>query len=312
MKNAIFLFTFLNLIQTMKKMFLMAGICLLTASCSNENDVVSNPVETAPVRVEVNDFSMSVEDFAGSGGRTRATVDPSTYNDVKAITLAFYNGSTEVYKATHVKNDGNNSSFGSFSCHLPLGNYTMVVVGYGLLTGDVFTLTSPTEASFSPKARETFVKTQTVNISSTNAVTLSATLERIISGLQIISTDTRVEGVAKIRTTYAKGGLSFSPMTGLATANTGFTVDVSPSKPVGQPVNLASFVFLASDVQDINITIDVLDNSDKVLFTKTIPNVPFKRNRKTILRGPVFQTTAQTTSAFLIESAWLDETTVEF
>jgi hypothetical protein len=101
-------------------------------------------------------------------------------------------------------------------------------------------------------------------------------------------------------------------MTGQATANTGFTVDVSPSKPVGQPVNLASFVFLASDVQDINITIDVLDNSDKVLFTKTIPNVPFKRNRKTILRGPVFQTTAQTSSAFLIESAWLDETTVEF
>ena len=297
----------------MKKIFLMAVICLLTASCSNENDVtVSNPVETAPVRVDVNDFSMSVEDFTGSGGRTRAAEDPGTYKDVKAITLAFYNGSTEIYKATHVKDNGSNASFGSFSCHLPLGTYTMVVVGYGFLDGDVFTLTSPTEASFSPKARETFVKTQTVNISNTNAVNLSATLERIISGLQIISTDTRVEGVAKIRTTYAKGGLSFNPTTGLATVNTGFAVEVNPSKPVGQTVNFASFAFLASDEQDINITIDVLDNGDNVLFTKTIQNVPFKRNRKTILRGPVFQTTAQTSSVFQIESAWLDETTVEF
>ena len=294
-------------------MFLMAVICLLTASCSNENDVtVSNPVEMAPVRVEVNDFSMSMEDFSGSGGRTRAAVDPGTYNDVKAITLAFYSGSTEVYKATHVKGDGTYTSFGSFSCHLPLGNYTMVVVGYGLYTDDVFTLTSPTEASFSPKARETFVKTQSVTISNTNAVSLNATLERIISGLQIISTDTRVEGVAKVRTTYDKGGLSFNPTTGLATVNTGFAVEVNPSKPVGQAVNLASFVFLASDEQGINITIDVLDNGDNVLFTKTIPNVPFKRNRKTILRGPVFQTTTQTSSVFQIESAWLDETTVEF
>ena len=294
-------------------MFLMAVTCLLTASCSNENDVtVCNPVEMAPVRVEVNEFSTSVEDFSSSGGRTRAAVDPGSYNDVKAITLAFYNGSNEVYKATHVKSEGNYASFGSFSCHLPLGNYTMVVVGYGLFTDDVFTLTSPTEASFSPKARETFVKTQTVSISNTNAVNLNATLERVISGLQIISTDTRVEGVAKIRTSYAKGGLSFNPTTGLATVNNGFVVEVNPSKPVGQAINMVSFVFLASDEQNINITIDVLDDGDNVLFTKTIPNVPFKRNRKTILRGPVFQTTAQTSSVFQIESAWLDDTTVEF
>ena len=79
----------------MKKMFLMAGICLLTASCSNENDVtVSNPVETAPVRVEVNDFSMSVEDFTGSGGRTRAAEDPELRKHLveeMADVLMYYN-----------------------------------------------------------------------------------------------------------------------------------------------------------------------------------------------------------------------------
>lgn len=294
-------------------MFLMAVICLLTASCSNESDVTaSDPVVTVPVTVQVSDFSMCVEDFAGSGARTRAVVDPSTYNDMKAITLAFYKGSTEVYKATQVKGDGNYTAFGSFSCHLPMGNYTMVAVGYGLYSGDVFSLTSPVEASFSPKARETFVKTQAVNIAKTDAVRLSATLERVISGLQIISTDTRVDGVDRIRTTYSAGGLSFNPTTGLATKSTGFSVDVTPSKPTGQPVNVSSFVFLASDEQNIDITIDVLDNTDKVLFTKAVPNVPFKRNRKTILRGPLFASTALTSSAFQIESTWLDETTVEF
>ena len=296
--------------------FFFAAMALMAASCTNESLDSSvnnfNVQALAPVKVHVDGFSVSHEEFSGT--RTRAAQDVADYNDVNAVTLAFYGADgTEVEKVTQLRSDGSTyTTFGEFSLSLPMGSYTMVALAYYTNENSVLTLTSPTEASFSPKARETFVKTQTVNISNTNAVNLSATLERIISGLQIISTDTRVEGVAKIRTTYAKGGLSFNPTTGLATVNTGFAVEVNPSKPVGQTVNFASFAFLASDEQDINITIDVLDNGDNVLFTKTIQNVPFKRNRKTILRGPVFQTTAQTSSVFQIESAWLDETTVEF
>lgn len=300
----------------MKKFFVMAVVGLLAAtSCSNESEVtVCNETETAPVHVRVRDFSMSVEGFSDSRGRTRTAEDPADCDEVGAITLAFYNGTTEVYKVTQVKSDiSTYNTFGEFSCHLPVGNYTMVAVGYGLFSGDAFSLDSPTAAGYSSeKARETFVATQTVHIANTNAVELSATLERVVSALKIISTDGRPDHAKKIRTTYAAGGKSFNPTTGLATVNTGFAVEVSPSTPANSTIEVKSFLFLASDEQDINITIDVLDANDDVLFTKQIPNVPFKRNRMTFLTGSVFSATSLTSAAFQVETGWLTNHTANF
>ena len=132
----------------------MAAMVLLAASCSNES--VENLVEnnanqpTAPVRVSVNDFSMSMSEVVGARGFTRSEVDPATYNGVGAMTLAFYNSEgTEVYKSTQIKNDGSTfTTFGSFSANLPIGTYTMVALGYTFVEGDGFRLTSSTEAAF--------------------------------------------------------------------------------------------------------------------------------------------------------------------
>lgn len=298
----------------MKKFFFLAAIALLAASCSNENvnEVINNGEQaTAPVTVRVSDFSISQEDL--SSGSTRAAVSPASYNDVGAIDLAFYSGETEVYKTTQVRGDGTYTTFGEFSCNLPVGSYTMVVVGRGWFDGDVFTLTSPTAAGYTTeRARETFCYTQAVNITNTNAVNLNATLNRIIAQLQIMSTDNRVGGVKKIRTTYSAGAKSFNPSTGLATSNTGFAVTNSPTAAVGSTVNFGSFVFLASDEQKVNITIEVLDDNEDVMFTKYVTNVPLKRNRKTILSGPVFTETALTSAAFQLETSWIEDHTVNF
>ena len=294
----------------MKKMkfFVAVAMTLLAIGCSEE-ETSDNTHNYAPVKVHVNDFSMLVDDFS-----TRAEETVANYTDVGAITLAFYNGTTEVYKHTQLRSDNTTfSTFGEFSCNLPLGNYTMVVIGRGYFDGDVFTLTSPTSAGYtSERVRETFSATQAVNITSTDAVELSATLSRVIAMLKIESTDARVDGVSKIRTTYATGGKSFSPSTGLATSNTGFAVTNTPSAPVGNTIGVGSYLFLASDQQSINVTIEVLDENNQVMFTKSVPNVPMQRNKQTTLSGPVFTATAPTTSSFKIETAWLEGTTVPF
>lgn len=302
----------------MKQHLMMAAIVLLAATgCTNEcvETEVANQKATAPVTVRVSDFSITTEEMPSGGGTTRAAVNPASYDGVGAIDLAFYSGGTEVYKTTQVRGQGGYSTFGEFSCNLPVGNYTMVVVGRGQFDGDVFTLTSPTAAGYtSERARETFVKTQAVNIANTNAVNLNATLNRIVAKLEIISSDNRVEGVSKIRTTYSAGGKSFNPSTGLATSNTGFVVTNTPSAAVGATIDVGSFVFLATDEQTVNITIDVLDTNEDVMFTKYVANVPLKRNRITTLRGPVFTATALASSAFQVETAWLegDGNTVNF
>ena len=302
----------------MKQHLMMAAIVLLAATgCTNEcvETEVANQKATAPVTVRVNDFSITSEEMPSGGGTTRSAVNPASYDGVGAIDLAFYSGGTEVFKTTQIKSDGTTySTFGEFSCNLPIGNYTMVVVGRGYFPNDdVFTLTSPTAAGYtSERARETFVKTQAVNITSADPVNLSATLNRIVAKLEIISTDTRIDGVSKIRTTYSAGGKSFNPTTGLATSNTGFNLTNTPSAAVGATIDVGSFVFLTTDEQKMNITIDVLDANEDVMFTKFVANVPLKRNRQTVLSGPLFTSTAITSSAFQVETDWLPDNTVNF
>ena len=162
---------------------ILAGLGLLFAACSNkDSDInVSNSNELVPVKVHVSGFSVAQEDFP----TTRAAQSVEDYSGVKAVTLAFYSGSTEVLKTTQLREDASTyTTFGEFDCSLPMCSYTMVVIARGQGEGDVFTLTSPTEAAYTgDHSRETFACTQTVNIISTDAVDISATLNRIVAKL---------------------------------------------------------------------------------------------------------------------------------
>lgn len=301
-------------IAALSGMALFVSAVVSLSSCSADAEEVMNNSSqlsgpSASVRVHVSDFSISVEEF--SEGRTRAVQDVADYTNVKAVDLAFYDGDTEILKATQVKGDGTYTTFGEFDCSLPLGTYTMVVVGRGWFDGDVFTLTSPTEAGYtSGFTRETFCATQSVTVTAAGA-DVSIALNRINSGIQIMSTDGRPAGVAKIRTTYTAGSKSFNPTSGLATSDTGFSVTNTPSATVGNTINTGNFVFLATDEQTMSITLEVLDASDNVLFTKVAENVPFKRNRKTVLSGGLF-TAASSSFSFRLDTGWLQDHTVNF
>lgn len=297
----------------LKKIF-FAGMILLAASCSNEselNEVINSEKATAPVTVRVNGFSITQEDFPTGGTRAEQTV--ASYTDVHAIDLAFYAGETEVYKTTQLRSISSTyTTFGEFSCNLPIGTYTMVVVGRGNFDGDVFTLTSPTAAGYtSERARETFCATQSVTVTSTTPLDLEVTLNRIVAMLKIISTDNASSGVAKIRTTYGKGSKSFNPTSGLATDDNGFSLTNNANVMADGKLGIYSFVFLASNEETMTITIEALDGSNNVLFTKVVPNVALKRNRKTTLSGAIFTANASS-AAFSIETGWLEDNTVNF
>ena len=284
----------------MKKMLYLMAAVLLVAGCRKQEG-------TSRVRVNVNDFTITEGMFP-----TRGEEPVADYDGIKAIDLAFYEGTTEVYKHTQMRDDGSTyTTFGSFECDLPIGNYTMVVIGRGYTDGDVFVLTSPTSAGYtSERARETFCATQSVTITSTTPLDLTVTMSRIIAKLHIVFTDERTASVTKIRTTYGAGGKSFNPTTGLATVNSGFAVTNTPSSAV-TTLDVGNYAFLATDEQTMDITIEALDAGENVLFTKVVSNVPLRRNRVTTLTGQVF--TAGTSSAtFQVDSDWLEGNEVPF
>ena len=295
------------------KYILSAVVLLLAFSCSKE---AAEPIVEgyAPVRVHVSDFSISVNEFSDT--RTRAT-DPEDYDTVKTITLAIYDSeNTEVYTSTQVKSDATTyTTFGEFSFNLPVGNYTMVAIGRDVGTDDALTLTSPTLAGYtSERVRQTFCATQSVSVSSpTQLLDLSVTLNRTVTMLIIHSTDTRPTGANKVRTTYSKGCKSFNPTTGLAINDNGFSLinNINSSQKVGDKVGIGNFSFLYTDEKTMDITLEVLDANDQVLVTKSIPDVPLKRNRQTILRGPLF-TPSVSSAAFTLETSWIKGNIVEF
>lgn len=288
------------LFQTMKKLSLIIGVVAIFASCNNESDTDTKSVQFAPVHVQINDFDISVE----SKAPTRAASPVADYDKVKAVTLAFYAGDTEVCKTTQYRESlGEGETFGQFDLSLPLGSYTMVALAYGFQDGDVLTLTSPTLAAYTgDHNRETFAATQAVNIVNTTPVNINATLNRIMARVDVNSTDLRPAEAHSIRVTFSAGSKSFNPTTGLAVGNAGFSNEVAISKNVGEKTTTGSYVFLAADEQAVDLTIEVLNSGGTAIFTKQVGDVPLKRNRLTTLTGAMY--TNKGNAAFLVNTDW--------
>ena len=263
----------------------------------------------APVTIHVSDFSLSLEDIP----QTKATAIGDN-SGIKSIILAFYDGNnTEAYKATQLREDPTTyTTFGEFSCSLPYGTYTMVVLGYGYTPDDVITLTSPTLAQFSKgRVMDTFAATQSVTVSDSEALDLTATLNRIVARLKVISTDNRAANADSVRVTFSGGAKVFNPSTGLSTSNTGFTNTVGIGSAVGERTGSLSYLFLNSDEQTLNVTIETLNSAGNVLFSKTVNNVPFQRNRQTKLSGAMYSS-ASSAGSFQLNDTWLADTSVSF
>ena len=280
----------------LKKLSFFALAAIVAASCSKSETLV-------PVNIQVNDFLITIDTFSD----TKAL--PSSYDGITKLTLAFFSGDTEVYSETQAKgSDG----YGTFSLALPMGSYTMVALGYYTSESSPFTLTSPTEASFTgAHAMETFAYTQAVNITNTSAVNLNATLDRICAQLQVVSTDGKAANATNIRMTFGAGSKSFNPSTGLALDDEGFSNTVSISAEVGATSTSKSFLFLSENEQTMDVTIETLDEQGHVLYTNTVTNVPFQRNRMTRLSGAVY-TNPSVGSSFQLNTDWISSTTVNF
>lgn len=282
----------------MKKSILFLAMILLVAGCKKNNK------ELVPVHLCVNDFNVLVDDFPTKGEPV------GTYTNVKTMTLAFFTADgTAQYNVSQLRDDPTTyETFGEFSCSLPVGSYTMVVIGSACTVP--FNLTSPTSATLmDEKLWDSFVATQDVNVTGTAAVNLSATLNRIVSRCCVSTTDIRPDEVTKVRMTFPAGGRDFNPSTGLASVNTGFSNVITLPNAVGTTSAFASYIFLATDEQTMNVTLETLDEDDNVVFSATVSDLSLKRNRQTILTGKLFSADASA-SSFTVETGWLPDLNV--
>lgn len=74
----------------------------------------------------------------------------------------------------------------------------------------------------------------------------------------------------------------------------------------GAVSNSVSYIFLGTDEQSIDVNIETLDANGNTICSKTVQNVPFKRNRKTILTGALYSSNASADS-FQLNTDWETE-----
>lgn len=268
-------------------------------ACHKEN--TNEPLGSAKVTVTVNDFTISQEDFPG------AKDTPASYIGVKAMTLAFFDAQgNEIYNTTQLRADNTTyTTFGEFELSLPLGSFTMVALGYG--SEVPITLNSASEAIYTAdRCRETFVAAQAVNVTSTNPLSLSAELSRVVSKVIVRSTDTRTAGVDSVRVTFAAGGRGVNPQTGLSTTNSGLSNCVATTTAVGVASSTISYLFLNSDQQTMNVTVETLRTNGTVYSTRTVENVPLQRNAITLLSGPLYSNASG--ASFTLSTSWIGDT----
>ena len=277
----------------------LLAIATLATSCHKEN--TNEPIGRAKVTVSVNDFSITTEDFP-----TKDAV--ASYTGVKAMTLAFFDAQgNEIYNTTQLRADNTTyTTFGEFSTELPLGSYTMIALGYG--SEQPMTVNSATSATYTAdRVRETFVASQAVNVTSTNPLSLSAELSRVVSKVIVRSTDNRPVGVDSVRVTFAAGGRGVNPQTGLSTTNNGLSNCVAISTAVGAESSTISYLFLASDQQTMNLTVETIKPNGTVYSTRTVADVPLQRNKITVVQGPMYSTASG--ASFTVSTSWIGDTT---
>ena len=93
--------------------------------------------------------------------------------------------------------------------------------------------------------------------------------------------------------------------------NSGITANITQPEAVGTVTRSAALLFLASDEQTADVTLEILDADDQVLVQKTVTNVPLKRNRRTILSGALYSATASSGS-FQVNDEWLSDNIQNF
>lgn len=304
--------------KTMKitKALLLLSLAALFSCSSDEDATTATELEPTTVNVTFTglDISITPDQKANSPLRVSATKAGVTRIAFKVFDAT----GKEVYSED--KNVGSDNDFDHVVCPLHVGKYTFVAVAHKskLLDSPVATVTSADESLLTESYVPKFVFAKTMDVTVAGNTTQNVTMEfgkRITTSFNLKVKDDYPDEVTKVRLTAnsskpkAMTPFAFSPATGFAPS------DLSYTNTIIRAENLSSFTgkdiglnfFLTSDEQKMDIVIDMLNDANEVLYTRTLSDLTFHRHSTTRATGTFFTASVTTTFDFDTE----DDTNIE-
>lgn len=305
--------------KTMKitKALLLLSLVALFSCSSDEDATTATELEPTTVNVTFTglDISITPDQKANSPLRVSATKAGVTRIAFKVFDAT----GKEVYSED--KKYGSDNDFDHVVCPLHVGKYTFVAVAHKSkpLDSPVATVTSADESLLTESYVPKFVFAKTMDVTVAGNTTQNVTMEfgkRITTSFNLKVKDDYPDEVTKVRLTAnsskpkATTPFAFSPATGLAPADLSYTNTIIRAEN-----NLSSFTgkdlglnfFLTSDEQKMDIVINMLNDADEVLYTRTLSNLTFHRHTTTRATGLFFTASTTTTFDFDME----DDTNIE-
>lgn len=304
--------------KTMKitKALLLLSLVALFSCSSDEDATTATELEPTTVNVTFTGLDISITPDQKANSPLRAS---ATQSGVTRIAFKVFDATgKEVYSED--KKYGSDNDFDHVVCPLHVGKYTFVAVAHKSkpLDSPVATVTSADESLLTESYVPKFVFAKTMDVTVAGNTTQNVTMEfgkRITTNFNLKVTDAYPDEVTKVRLTAnsskpkATSPFAFSPATGFAPS------DLSYTNTIIRAENLSSFTgkdiglnfFLTSDEQKMDIVIDMLNDANEVLYTRTLSDLTFHRHSTTRATGTFFTASVTTTFDFDTE----DDTNIE-
>lgn len=307
---------------------LVAVFYMVAVSCKKEtkSDSGEESKQKYAVQFEVDDFEQSMVDFDGRkivDGNAPAGKD-SLQKYIKYLYYVIYNN-TNYSAVKRVIQKASDPDFGSLRDSLPMGRYTLSVVG---TTDSIWINEGPydpyeemwLEAVHFGYASDGFYKKLAINVD--GELREKVRLSRILAKLSINIKDKMPYSAATISMLprlYPDQGEYSQLISYLDIKNgTYFRGDRNGppyyheyTRPIPEELrnttnNTFDYTILILDTTRLTIDFSVKDNNGKVLGGKKMLNIPFKPNRKVTLSGNLFDGLAQDSSgaSIIVNPDW--------
>jgi hypothetical protein len=172
-----------------------------------------------------------------------------------------------------------------------------------------------------PVSMDLFFSKTTLVVGNQNT-TASITMNRVVGQVQVVLQDAIPANVAYLNITRQNEDGGFRINTATSTSpvenedddgnllDPGY--DIITSSETGK-AGLSFCRYIWNTATPVTITLQAVDKNGHILFTKTIPDVTFYQNRRTILTGKLFNNTSTTQFTITANQAWgADGPTIQF
>lgn len=217
-----------------------------------------------------------------STAKTRAT-DITTL--CTRLHLAIYKGGERIKYISQKKSD---NDFGQLSTTLSPGTYKAVIIAHSQSRNP--TSTNIEKISFTGDLTDTFLWTAELTVEPDGVdEQIDVNMHRVVAMVRFITTDNIPDNIASLEFYYTGGSSTINATNGIGCVNSKQRATRSITDDMkGKPATFEIFTFPKDDENLLKIVITGKDANGNDVFTRTLENVPIKRNQITEYKGKMF------------------------